>query len=400
MFRNRHIDTELKVQFRKWNNALIAINSIGNTTVTTTWGDYNETTGLFSGMIGDLQSGRSDIGGSSAFILWNRIGVVDYVSAASSHSTCFIYRAPSLSVVSNVFILPFRHSVWAASCGLILMICVTMYVIIKWEYKDEEFLESLQPTSNILLPYFSDVSVLTFGGVCQQGTEAEPRSVSGRLTMLISFIALMFLYTAYSGTIVAMLQSSSETVNSIEAFLYSKIELGVENVTYMPTFFRNLTEPIRKAIYEKKIAPQGKFKHLMDAEAGIKKVREEFFAFHMEPSAAYTIIRRTFQENEKCSLRELYVWTISLPYLTAARNSSYRELIKIGLRKVEETGIHDREYKILYLKKPECQGGGSTFANVGLTECYFAFYIFAIGCVISLVLLGFELIIFKKQTFI
>lgn len=59
--------------------------------------------------------------------------------------------------------------------------------------------------------------------------------------------------------------------------------------------------------------------------------------------------------------------------------------------KLLEVGVYKREFNRLYMKKPVCHAGGSSFGSAGLVDCYGAFLIFAIGVGCSLVLFLIEL---------
>lgn len=67
----------------------------------------------------------------------------------------------------------------------------------------------------------------------------------------------------------------------------------------------------------------------MTAEEGIAKVRNEFFAFHMEVGRAYTLISKTFQEYEKCGLTEIDYLNLHTTFISIRKNSTLKELIKI-----------------------------------------------------------------------
>lgn len=83
--------------------------------------------------------------------------------------------------------------------------------------------------------------MLVFGATCQQGSSVVPRSPPARIITLVSFIALMFLYTrfvikksfefkkiifkyfvSYSANIVALLQSPSTKIQTLKDLLDSR----------------------------------------------------------------------------------------------------------------------------------------------------------------------------------
>lgn len=67
----------------------------------------------------------------------------------------------------------------------------------------------------------------------------------------------------------------------------------------------------------------------MNATRGIQKVKNEFFAFHVECAVGYKIIADTFEESEKCRLQEIvYSTEFGNPWLTIRKRSSYKEVAR------------------------------------------------------------------------
>lgn len=95
-------------------------------------------------------------------------------------------------------------------------------------------------------------------------------------------------------------------------------------------FAQTTTEPTRKAIYQKKVAPPGKKPNFMPIKDGIKRMRQGLFAFHMETGSGYKLVGETFEEAEKCGLQEIQFLQVVDPWLAIQKNSSYEEHLKIG----------------------------------------------------------------------
>lgn len=87
----------------------------------------------------------------------------------------------------------------------------------------------------------SDVAILSLGAVCQQGAAAIPFCVPGRITTIMLFTSLMFLYTSYSANIVALLQSSSNSIQTLEDLLKSRLQIGVDDTVFNRFYF-----PVRR----------------------------------------------------------------------------------------------------------------------------------------------------------
>ncbi|KAJ8910867.1 hypothetical protein NQ315_010814 [Exocentrus adspersus] len=388
-YRYREIDSMSKVNWIVVHRLLEFVNATSIQTFRNTWGYRNATTHQYTGIIGDMQRGDAELGGSSFFFTIDRIGIVDYIATTTQSYMKFIFRAPPLTYVTNVFTLPFDTYVWYCSFALVGIVLVVLYGIVMWEWKDPVFKEKIKNLQS-LRPNILDVFLFEIGAVTQQGVDAEPRSSAGRIATIFTFLALMFLYTSYSANIVALLQSTTDSIRTLEDLLVSRIALGVEDIVYAHYYFENAQEPIRKTIYEQKIAPKGQKPNFMTALEGIKRVQQGSFAFHIELSTGYKLVNEIFQENEKCSLKEIEYINLIPPWLAVRKNSTYKEIFKVGLKKIHEAGIQHRENSKIYTKRPVCHTKGSNFGSVGLIDCYAAFLIFGIGLGCSVILMILE----------
>ncbi|XP_049825059.1 glutamate receptor ionotropic, kainate glr-3-like [Aethina tumida] len=369
-------------------------------TYRSSWDYYNETINTYNGLIGDLQSGLAEIGGTPSFITIDRLKIVDLTVSTTKTYLRFIYRDPPLTYVTNIFTLPFDTYVWYACFVVFGVVMVATYVIVYWEWKDPIFSETLNYHDFIapLKPDISEICIAEVALITQQGTECEPKSNGGRIATFFSMLSLMFLYSAYSANIVALLQSTTDNIRTLEDIYNSRMKLGVEDIVYAHYFFESVTDPLRKQIYDQKIAPKGQKSNFMKIEEGIARMKSEFFAFHVEPSRGYKVVADTFKENEKCGIREFnfFPYVVS-PWSLARKNTTYREIIKTNMKRIAESGLQQREYVKIYTKKPVCQSQSSNFGSVGLIDCYALFLIFGIGIAVSVILLIIE-IIFKRLT--
>ncbi|CAG9829190.1 unnamed protein product [Diabrotica balteata] len=357
-FRNIHIDAISKLNWIIVGLLLSTLNASSTNIFQSTWGYKEGNSTIYSGMIGDLQSNRAEIGGTALFFTIDRVDVIEYVAPSAPTFMKFIFKAPPLSYVSNVFTLPFDTYVWYCCFALVPIIFIAVFIIVKWEWKDPVFKLKVEEThSNSITPLrpgFFDILVMELGAITQQGSDTEPKSNAGRAAIVFTFIAFMFLYTAYSANIVALLQSTTESIKTLEDLLRSRMGLGVEDIVYAHYYFKTADEPTRKAIYQQKVAPKGQKPNFFTKEEGIARVQKEFFGFHIELSTGYKVIADTFNENEKCSLKEIEFIKLLEPWLSIKKNSAYKEVIKVGLRKILESGLQRRNTNRLYLKKPVC----------------------------------------------
>lgn len=167
----------------------------------------------------------------------DRLEQVDFVAATAETGMKFIFKAPPLSYVTNVFMLPFDLHVWYCSYGIVALIFVVLYAIVLWEWHDPSFKDKISDIPDIMRPKVLDVVMAEVGYITQQGSDKEPRSFAGRIGTILTLLVLMFLYTSYSANIVALLQSTDENIRSLDDLLASRISLGVEDISYEHYYF-------------------------------------------------------------------------------------------------------------------------------------------------------------------
>lgn len=229
--------------------------------------------------------------------------------------TMIIFRQPPLSSVSNIFLLPLDIGVWHCC---ILMIFVVFLIM---------FLQVFHP---LLRNHISFIDVLTFvwGAFCQQGTHLRVPTMSGRIVVLTTFLAAVALFTSYSASIVAILQSSSHSIRTLDDLIASPLKMGIQESGYNRFYYLRGNDPLLTKVYDKKVKMYGEDGWIYDPFAGIERVRTELFAYQVETKAAYKAVARTFSESEKCSLDELELVQLPMTTITLERNSPYKELFR------------------------------------------------------------------------
>ncbi|XP_053615034.1 uncharacterized protein LOC128677894 [Plodia interpunctella] len=328
---------------------------------THTWG-YRDKYGNWQGVIQHLLDKKADLGTLAIFTL-QRMEVIDYVAMVGRTTVRFIFREPPLAYISNIFTLPFSTDVWLAIVVCVLGCAVFLYFTSRWEATVSMNQFQLDGSS-------ADVLILIIGAVLQQGCTLEPRYAAGRTVTLLLFIALTILYAAYSANIVVLLRAPSSSVRTLPDLLNSPIKLGASDFEYNRYFFKQLNDPIRKAIYDKKIAPQGKKPNFYNMKEGVEKIRKGLFAFHMESNPGYRLIQETYHEDEKCDLVEIdYINEIE-PWVPGQKRSPFRDLFKINFIKIRESGIQANIHQRLNVPRPKCSGAVAAFSSVGIADMY------------------------------
>ncbi|GAB0096805.1 uncharacterized protein DMENIID0001_123730 [Sergentomyia squamirostris] len=383
----RHIDSITKVNYVLTNHLMDIMNASKGFIHSPSWGIKNTTTGKWDGMIGHLLDGKADIGGTSLFPTTNRISVIDYVSMTVPTYIAFIFRPPPLANVANIFYLPFQDTVWIASFALVVLATFIFYF--SWRLINQY--RPIVPANEV--PRFTDIVMNAAGAITQQGAHMESKVASSRTASFFLFLTMFFLYTSYTANIVALLQSTTNSISTIQDLQESSLDFGVEDIIYNRYYFKIVTDPIRKAFYDTKIAPPNKKDKFMHKTEGIARMRKGLFAFHTEAGAGYKMIEETFFEHEKCGLIEVDFLKVPYPWYCIKKRSPYKDIIKVQLFKLREHGIQSREIDKIYTKKPECSSQGKTFESVRLIDCHVIILIIACGYGLALIIFVFEQLI-------
>lgn len=148
------------------------MNATGKYTVEKTWGYMNPTTREYDGMTGALMRKEADIGGTIMYMVPSRLSQVDFISMIVDTRTKFVFRAPPLSYVSNIYYYPFVGIVWIASIVLLLLGAIVIY----FTYILPNDIER-----NHVRDAFSDIMLLAAGLVSQMGIHVNPRIISGQI---------------------------------------------------------------------------------------------------------------------------------------------------------------------------------------------------------------------------
>ncbi|XP_055300052.1 glutamate receptor ionotropic, kainate 2-like [Sitodiplosis mosellana] len=294
--------------------------------------------------------------------------------------TPLIFRQPSLSTVANIFVLPLGIDIWI--CIFILMLVV--FVIMMLQLMHHPILKKMSITA-------FDIATFILGAVCQQGTHLHIPTTSGRFVVLTTFSATLALFTSYSASIVALLQSPSDFISSLDDLIASPLKVGMYEADYARYMVHAKYTGVMD-VYDKKVLPQGEKGWIDDPFVGIERVRTELFAFQVDSPSAYRAISETFAESEKCGIKEIQMIVLPTTTILVERNSGYNELIRQRIKWQKEIGLMKRDELRWIPTKPDCKGGLSGFVTVGLNEIKPAVILMLFGYGLSLLVLGVEIL--------
>lgn len=223
------------------------------------------------------------------------------------------------------------------------------------------------------------------------------RYSSGWIVVVTAFLATLAIFTSYSASIVALLQSPSTFIKSLDDLIASPLSVGMHEAGYARFIVRANYSGVSE-LYAKKVQPHGNAGWIYDPYVGIERVRTELFAFQVDSPSAYKAISETFTESEKCSLSELQMIILPRTTILVERNSGFKELITQRLKWMKETGLMKRDELRWIPKKPDCEGGGRGFFTVGLGDTKPAAFLLLIGYASSVIIFFAEISYRKFQS--
>lgn len=273
------------------------------------------TNGTFNGMMGLFQRGQVQMLSHGIIMRSDRLKYAEFAGTLFKIPALLVFRQPPLSSVSNIFVLPLSPRVW--QCCIILSLLILLIMAC----------QLLHPVLRNRVSVI-DVSTFLWGAVCQQGTHLNIPTISGRFVVITTFLAMLSLFTAYSATIVALLQKPSCFIRTVDDLIASPLKVGAHDAGYSRFYIMHNNDSVATRFYERKMLPYGNKSWIYDPFVGIDRVRRELFAYQVDIASAYKAIRRTFTESEKCSLSELQLINLPLATFAVERNSAYKELIK------------------------------------------------------------------------
>ncbi|XP_054261628.1 glutamate receptor ionotropic, kainate glr-3-like [Macrosteles quadrilineatus] len=350
--------------------------------------DYGwETNGSFTGLMGQLQRRDIDFAATGFFMRADRIRVVDFTAETYHIRTTIMFRQPSLSSVSNIFLLPFATDVWVCC----FTYCILVIFIFSIEIVASRHFGGGPPMMGNT--GFMDIVTLVLGCVCQQGSHIIPEKMSGRVTLFFLSLTSLFFFTSYSANIVALLQSPSSALATLTDLVNSPLFIGIQDLQYNRIYFKESNDPATRMLYEKKVKPFGQTAYYKPEE-GIRKVRKDLFAFNVETNLGYKMISETFLETEKCALSELQLFPMPMLAIPLTKRSGYRELFAQKVRWQRETGILHRHGKLWLPQRPQCEDvrGGTGFVSVGLKEFLPALKVLSYGLTLAFVVMILEIL--------
>jgi len=237
--------------------------------------------------------------------------------------------------------------------------------------------------------------ILTIGIFCQQGFVETFRKLSTRIVLYTSIIFALIIYQFYSSFIVSsLLTETPKTINNLRQLINSKLEVGIEDLTYNKDFFDKTNDEVALELFKKKVNSKAG-PNFFNVNEGLRKMQAGGFAFHVDTSYAYRMIKQQFSDQEICELHEMLLFPIRPLAAIVQKNSPYKELFTVELQRLIESGIVSFYNTKWQAVKPKCMKSITTVKAVGIEPTVWIFMLLAAAIFVSAVTVIIEIIYWK-----
>ncbi|XP_060534971.1 uncharacterized protein LOC132707228 [Cylas formicarius] len=344
----------------------------------------NRSSGEDGGVAKLLYEDTVDIGIAGGMIRMlgtDRIDFYDYFMPYYRFRSGFYFRNPGV-VRPNFYevLKPLAARVWYAVLVTGLVCCACMEVVWLMEQHRTDYEHSFLHSVLILIGIYA-----------QQGVYVTPKRMAGRIILLSLLILSLLLYNYYTSSLVSSLISTEpETLKTIRELYESKLRVGMELQPYTVTFMldRSKYDRYLDLLNRTKIYADGK-PNFPSVDEGVRCIRDSDFAYHIESVSAYPLIAKTFDQASICDLTEITLID-SDTSLMLQKDSQYRKLFQISLRKTWQSGLLRKVYKTWVGSKPECLSSARVI-SVGVNDLFLPYFLLFIGVGASFALLSAEL---------
>ncbi|CAK9810167.1 Ionotropic receptor 75a [Anthophora quadrimaculata] len=334
-----------------------------------------------------LRSNFIDFASNPRIMVSERLDYASLIGAAWPIRPCFMLLSTSTNKIKlEIFLKPFTRQTWYVFAAFGLFSIFIMKIIMNREDigKKEKY---------------SGAVVLSIGILSQQGANFLPKCIPSRIALFQITIHSWIMYNYYSASIVSARLSEPLDMmeDSVTVLADSNLKIAAEAVPYLNYFLYKLnweSDYFRKKRWD----PLPESKRYLPIEEGIRQVSQGILAYHTDPNTAYPYVERMFDSNKICELTEIHLFKQSVMGMYASHNGQFIEIAKIGLTKMFNTGLRDRQIKHWSSRKPQCQPDTLSTRSITIYETAPALILLAFGMIIAGTICIVENITHKRST--
>ncbi|KYB25025.1 hypothetical protein TcasGA2_TC031399 [Tribolium castaneum] len=370
-------------------------------------GEFDESSGEWTGMIGDVISGKADLAITDLTITSERESAVDFSTTFMSLGISILYQKPKKALPSFFsFADPFSLTVWKLLAAAFFGASIALFILgrispSEWQNPypcvEDEFLVNQLSLRNCVW--------FMVGSLMQQGSEIAPIAFSTRMVAGMWWFFTLIMVSSYTANLAAFLTTESPDLPFKDVFELVQvaekkgIKFGAKINGSTEKFFLDSKHVDEYQQIYKYMKNHEDEVMVNDNKDGVHKAEHEDYAFFMETTSI------EYETQRRCGLTSVGHSLDEKGYGIAMRkNSSYRMALSTAILKLQEEGV------LAKLKRKwweEQRGGGlcpqgekSTEGTpLNLKNVEGVFCVTIIGTVLSCVLVFVEMAVhtFKKS---
>ncbi|XP_030372010.1 uncharacterized protein LOC115622251 [Scaptodrosophila lebanonensis] len=340
-FLNQNNDTHIDGIARFGFHILLILRDMLNCEMNFIFTDRWSTDDVTGGTVGAVISKEAEIGSSPSLATEGRLRYLSAIIETGYFRSVCMFRTPhNAGIRGDVFLQPFSTLVWFIFAGVLLMTGLLLWFTFNMEYK-------WLSQKLAFVPSLLSTMLIAFGAACIQSSALIPRSSGGRLAFFSLFLISFIMYNYYTSVVVSSLLSSpvKSKIKTLKQLAESGLPVGLEPLSFTKSYLNYSKLPEVHLFRKRKIETQTKNNQLwLPAEEGILRVRDNpGYVFVFESSSGYAYVERHYEPQEICDLNEVLFRPEQLLYTHLHRNSTYKELVRLKLLRVLETGVYRKQ---------------------------------------------------------
>ncbi|KAK2583492.1 hypothetical protein KPH14_009455 [Odynerus spinipes] len=312
-----------------------------------------------------LKENYIDMASNPRVMVSERLEFASLIGAAWPVRPCFmLLSTPTKKIKLDLFLKPFTTGTWDTYALFMIISMIIVALILKREnVKSEEGFGAI---------------VLTIGAYL------FPKSLVGRIAVVQILLFSWMMYNYYSCSIVSARLSEpfDKIEDSVAVLADTHMRIAAEAVPYLNYLLKKWnweSDYFRKKRWD----PLPQSKRYLPIEEGIKQVGQGILAYHTDPNTAYPYIEKMFDSSQICQLTEIHLFKESVMGMYSSHNAQFLEIARVGLIKMQSSGLRSRQVKYWSSKKPQCQQDALSTRSITIYETAPAFILLTFGIIIS-----------------
>lgn len=312
------------------------------------YGSLDNTTGEWSGMIGELVTQKADVAIGDLTVTQKRESAVDFTVPWMNLGISLLYKKPTKKPLSLfIFLYPFSVDVWIVVLAAYLAISLLIFAIARCHVWAEVRRQDRRGSP----------CRLTDEGrtdTCRSGAEVRERSVSTHILNALWWFLTLVMVSLYASTVGGILsvEPVESPVTSVQDLaMQTKIKYGTMHGGATWHFFRSSKIPTYQRMFAS-MESQRPTVYTNSYKEGVRRVQESggLYAFMMEsPNIEYTTER-------VCDLMQVGGLLDSKSYSFALPTGSpYKKVIDQAILNLQEDGVLEQLKKRWWKAR---RGGG------------------------------------------